>query len=61
MLESSIKFVTYINFSQLWRLLLPSMVVTELCWQFQKNHTTILRISNNADVVKSMAYEDTLE
>ena len=36
-------------------------LMTDLCWQCQKNSTGILRTSNNDDAVKSKAYADVLE
>ena len=53
--------VAYSTFTQLWRQLLPHVVVmkpmSDLCWVCQQNSTAIMRAANRPDEEKSIVSE----
>ena len=63
--KGSIHSVAYSTFCDLWRTLLPSIIImkpqTDLCWQCQQNSTAIARTSNSPEADKMTAINDALE
>ena len=55
--SSSMRAVAYPTFTQLWRQLLPNVVVmkpmSDLCWVCQQNSTAIMRAANCPEEEKS--------
>ena len=54
---STMRAVAYSTFTQLWRQLLPNVVVmkpmSDLCWVCQQNSTAIMRAANRPEEEKS--------
>ena len=58
---SVMRAVAYSTFTQLWRQLLPHVVVmkpmSDLCWVCQQNSTAIMRAANRPEEEKSIVSE----
>ena len=63
--DVTVHSVAYSTFCRLWKVLLPSIILmqpmTDLCWQCQKNSSTILRAANSPEQEKSVALSNALE